>query len=147
MLPVKRNLLPTISRFFDDDWDSLFDFSNRNFSTTQTTLPSVNIKETSNEFVVEMAAPGMKKDDFQIELNNNVLTIKSETKNEKEEKDSENYTRREFSYQSFQRSFNLNNRVIDDSKIEAKYYNGILNILLPKKEEVKAKPTRQIEIV
>jgi HSP20 family protein len=147
MLPVKRNLLPTISRFFDDDWDSLFDFSNRNFSTTQTTLPSVNIKETSNEFVVEMAAPGMKKDDFQIELNNNVLTIKSETKNEKEEKDSENYTRREFSYQSFQRSFNLNNRVIDDSKIEAKYDNGILNILLPKKEEVKAKPTRQIEIV
>lgn len=147
MLPVKNSLLPTISRFFDDDWDTLFDWNNRNFSTTKTTLPSVNIKETSDEFIVEMAAPGMKKDDFQIELNNNVLTIKSETKTENEEKDDDNYTRKEFSYQSFQRSFNLNNRVIDDGKIEAKYENGILHIMLPKKEEAKEKPSRLIEVL
>jgi HSP20 family protein len=146
MLPVKNALLPTVSKFFDDDWNSLFDWTNRNFSTTATTLPQVNIKETGNEFIIEMAAPGMAKDDFQIELHNNMLTIKSELKKEKEEKEGENYTRREFSYQSFQRSFNLNNRVVDDTKISATYKEGILNLTLPKKEEAKIKPTRLIEI-
>lgn len=147
MLPVKNALLPTVSRFFDDDWNNLFDWNNRNFSNNYTTLPSVNIQENADEFVVEMAAPGMKKDDFQVELHNNVLTIKSEMKNERsEEEKNDNYTRREFSYQSFQRSFNLNNKVVDDSKIEAKYQDGILRLVLPKKEEAKEKPARLIKI-
>ncbi len=146
MLPVKSNLLPTLSRFFDDDWNNLFDWSNRNYSATQSTLPSVNIKENADNFVVEMATQGMKKEDFLIELHNNTLTIKSELKNESVTKENENYTRKEFSYQSFQRSFNLNNRVVDDANIEAKYENGILCLTLPKKEEAKEKPARMIQI-
>lgn len=146
MFPVKSSLLPTVSRFFDDDWNSLFDWTNRNFSNTATTLPSVNVKENDNEYIVEMAVPGMKKDDFQVVVNDNVLTIKSEVKNECEEKDGNNYTRKEFCYQSFQRSFNLNNNVVDDAKIKATYKDGILNITLPKKEEAKPKPIRNIKI-
>ena len=146
MLPVRSSLLPTVSRFFDDDWNTLFDWSNRNFSETSTTLPSVNIMQNDDEYLVEMAAPGMKKDDFQVELNNNVLTIRSEIKKENEEKEGEKYTRREFSYQSFQRSFTFNNDVVDDAKIKANYKDGILRISLPKKEEAKPKPVRTIKI-
>lgn len=146
MFPVKSNLLPTVSRFFDDDWNSLFDWSNRNFSSVQSTLPSVNIVESAEEFIVEMAAPGMKKEDFHIELNNNVLSISCESKNEKKEKEDENYYRREFSYQNFQRTFNLNHRVVDDARINAIYKDGILKLSLPKKEEAKTKPARQIKI-
>lgn len=146
MLPVKNSLLPTVSRFFDEDWNSLFDWTHRNFSSFQSTLPQVNIKETDENYIVEVAAPGMKKEDFQIELHNNVLTIKSEVKKESEDNTENQYTRREFSYQSFQRSFNLNNRVVDDSKINATYQDGILSLTLAKKEEAKAKPARLIEI-
>jgi HSP20 family protein len=145
MLPVRKSLLPTVSRFFDDDWNSLFDWSTRNFTDTASTLPSVNVKETSENFIVEVAAPGMRKEDFKIELENNVLTISSEVQHENEEKE-ENYTRREFSYQSFQRSFNLNNRVVDDANIVATYQDGILILTLPKKDEAKTKPSRLIEI-
>jgi HSP20 family protein len=93
-----------------------------------------------------MAAPGMRKDDFQIEVVNNVLTIKSEVKSESEQKEEDIYTRKEFSYQSFQRSFNLNNSVVDDAKIKATYKDGILSVTLPKKEEAKPKPPRAIKI-
>lgn len=145
MLPVKSNLLPTVSQFFENDWNTLFDWSNRNFTHQASTLPSVNVKETANEFVVEMAAPGMNKEDFKIELHNNILTIKSEV--EHSEKDIiDNYTRKEFSYQSFQRSFNLNHKVVNDASIEASYKDGVLQVHLPKKEEAKLKPARQIKI-
>lgn len=145
MLPVKRTLFPNVSRFFDDDWNTLFDWTSRNFSETSTTLPSVNVKETDEAFMVEMAAPGMKKDDFQIEIKDNVLTIKSELDEEKVE-ENKFYTRKEFSYQSFQRSFNLNHQVMDDAKIKASYQDGILHITIPKKEEAKPKPARVIKI-
>ncbi len=143
MLTVKRNLRPTISRFFDDDWNSLFDWSNRNFA--EDSLPAVNIKETADAFLVEMAAPGMNKEDFNVELNDNVLTIKCEAKHEGEVNEN-NYLRREFSYQTFQRTFNLNKHIVDDGQIQAKYENGILNLTLPKKEEAKEKAPRLIEI-
>ena len=91
-------------RFFEGD---MFDWTNRNFSDTNTTLPSVNIRESTEEFAVEMAAPGFSRDDFRIELNNNMLTISSEKKVENETKEGETFTRREFSYQSFCRSFSL----------------------------------------
>jgi HSP20 family protein len=146
MLPVKSSILPTVSRFFDDDWNLLFDWSNRNFSNTATTVPSVNVRENDDEYLVEMAVPGMKKEDFQIEVNNNVLTIRSEVKNEQEKKEGETYTRREFSYQSFYRSFNLNHQEVDESKIKATYKDGILSVALPKKEEAKPKPSRSIKI-
>ncbi len=106
-------------------------------------VPAVNIKEENDKFVLEMAAPGMKKDDFQINLDNYQLTISSEKKEEKKEKD-DNYTRREFLYSSFSRSFTLP-KSIDVEKIKADYKNGILNIVLPKKEE-ETKLTRQIKI-
>ncbi len=129
-------------RFFEGD---LSDWSNRNFSMTNTTLPSVNIKESPEGFEVEVAAPGFTKEEFIIELNNNILTVSSEKKAESETKENENFTRREFSYQSFCRSFTLPS-VVNSEQISARYDNGILRISIPKKEEAKAKPVRQIEI-
>lgn len=144
---IKReNYSPTWSGFFNDflnrDW---YDWSNQNFSLTNTTIPSVNIKENENEFEVEMAAPGMTKDDFKIELNNSVLTISSEKQNENQSKEGENITRREFSYQSFSRSFTLP-VIVETDKITAKYENGLLRVYIPKKEEAKPKPLKQIMV-
>jgi HSP20 family protein len=137
------NQMPALfDRFFEGD---LFDWSNRHFSDTNTTLPSVNIKESSEGFDVEMAAPGFSKDDFKIELNNDLLTISSEKKVENEEREGENFTRREFSYQSFSRSFTLPN-IVNGDKIAAKYENGILKVSIPKKEEAKPKPAKMIKI-
>jgi len=144
---VKReNYLPSWSNFFNDflnrDW---YDWSNQNYSITNTTIPSVNIKENENEFEVEMAAPGMAKDDFRIEINNNVLSISSEKQSEHESSDGKNVTRREFSYQSFSRSFTLP-AIVETDKISAKYTNGILRVNIPKKEEAKPKPLKQIQV-
>jgi HSP20 family protein len=144
---VKReNYLPTWSSFFNDylnrDW---YDWSNQNFSLTNTTIPSVNIKEMENEFVVDMAAPGMEKDDFSIELKNSLLTISSEKQTENHSGEENNVTRREFSYQSFSRSFSLPASVETD-KITAKYENGILHVIIPKKEEARPKPLKQIKV-
>ena len=137
------NQYPSLfDRFFDND---LFDWSNRNFSLTNTTLPSVNILEDENGFVVEMAAPSLEKGDFKIELNNNILTKSSEKKLENETKEGQRYTRREFSYQSFCRSFTLPDTAESDN-ISAKYENGVLKVSIPKKEEAKPRPMRQIEI-
>src|SRR3712207_1509114 len=110
MTLTKRNgnLVNSFPSILDDFFNrDLFVWNNSNFSTTGTTLPAVNVKETQDNFVVEMAAPGMNKEDFKVELNNNVLTISSEHKQENEEKENNRYTRKEFSYQSFQRSFQL----------------------------------------
>ncbi|QQS50906.1 MAG: Hsp20/alpha crystallin family protein [Bacteroidota bacterium] len=143
MTLAKLSNYPSLfDRFLDSD---LFDWSNRNFSNTNTTLPSVNIKESNDAFEVEMAAPGFKKDDFKIELNHDLLTISSEKKNENETKDGQQFSRREFSYQSFSRSFTLPNTA-DSEKIAARYENGLLNVIIPKKEEAKPKPARTIEI-
>jgi len=130
------------NRFFEND---LFDWSTRNFSNTNTTLPSVNIREDENGFEVDMAAPGFEKKDFKIELLNNLLTISSEKKVETETKEGQQFTRQEFSYQSFRRSFTLPNTV-EGEKIQAKYENGILKVAIPKREEAKPKPVKQIEI-
>ena len=130
------------NRFFEND---LFDWSTRNFSNTNTTLPSVNIREDENGFEVDMAAPCFEKKDFKIELLNNLLTISSEKKVETETKEGQQFTRQEFSYQSFSRSFTLPNTV-EGEKIQAKYENGILKVAIPKKEEAKPKPVKQIEI-
>ena len=131
-----------VDRFFGPD---LFDWSNRNFSNTNTTLPSVNIKESNEDFEVEVAAPGLSKNDFKIELNHDLLTISSEKENERETKEGQEFSLREFSYQSFSRSFTLPNTA-DSEKIGAKYENGILKVVIPKKEEAKPRPARTIEI-
>ncbi len=137
------NQYPTFfERFFDND---LFDWSNKNFSNTNTTLPAVNIKENANEFEVSMAAPGFNKSDFKIELKHNLLTIVSEKEVENETKENESFTRKEYSYQSFSRSFSLPHTA-DGEKIGAKYDNGILTVSIPKKEEAKPKAPKQISV-
>ena len=137
------NQLPSMfDRLFEGD---LFDWSNRNFSLTNTTLPSVNIKENSDEFKVEVAAPGFEKGDFKLELDHDVLTISSEKQMENETKEDERYSKREFSYQSFTRSFTLPHSA-DSERIDASYDKGILYVSIPKKEESKPKPSRMIEI-
>ncbi len=93
-----------------------------------------------------MAAPGMDKKDFKIELVNNMLTINSEKENQKEANDGNKYSRREFSYQSFQRSFHLSKDVVDVENISARYENGVLYVHIPKKEQAKQRPPRKIDI-
>lgn len=147
---MKRNgnLFKTFPALFNDDFFTrdLFNWGLSNNSNTGTTIPAVNIKETANSFEVEMAAPGMKKNDFKIELDSNVLTITSEKDMEQEQREGEKYSCKEFSYQSFQRTFTLPKEVVDDDKIEARYENGVLHLVIPKKEEAKQKPARMIEI-
>lgn len=149
MTLVKRNgsLLNQMPVLFDDLFNrDLFNWGNQNFSDTNTTVPAVNIKESAENYEVEVAAPGMTKKDFKVELDGNSLTISSERSTEKEEKDDELYSRKEFSYQSFQRTFTLQKDVMDIDKIQAKYENGLLHLLIPKKEEAKQKPPRLIQI-
>lgn len=135
-----RDMFPSVFHdFFDRD---LFDLTNTSFMNS--TLPAVNIHESKNEYLVEVAAPGMNKEDFKIELENNFLVISSE-KEEKKEEEGKEYTRKEFSYQSFKRSFSLP-KTIEDSKIQARYKDGVLKITLPKKEEAKEKPKKLISI-
>ena len=123
----------------------LLNWNNSNFSPTNTTLPAVNVRETDNDFQIEVAAPGLNKKDFQIKLEDNVMTISSERTSEKKEEADED-RRREFSYQSFQRSFTLDEKLVDGDKIAAKYSDGILYITVPKREEMKPKPPREIKI-
>ena len=144
MALVKRDDLwfPDITSIFDD-------FFGNNATTglsfaTGRSVPAVNIKENDKNFEVEVAAPGLDKKDFKVELENNVLTISAEKKEEKKEK-KDNYSRKEFSYESFERSFTLPQDIVDADKIKAKYDNGILRIEIPKKEE-KAKLSKVINI-
>jgi len=137
---------PTFPSLFDKFFEgNLMDWNNWNFSSTDTTLPAVNIKEDEDAYMIEVAAPGMAKDDFRINFDNGRLTVTSERKNEKKEKEGA-YSRKEFSYQSFQRSFTVPENMVNGDKISAVYKDGILNIELPKREEVKPKPAREIKI-
>ncbi|GAB3177396.1 Hsp20/alpha crystallin family protein [Telluribacter humicola] len=106
--------------------------------------PAVNVIEQPEGYRIEVAAPGLKRDDFKLDLNNNRLTISAQKEQNNEEKN-EKYTRREFKYSSFKRTFTLP-ATIDSERIAASYVDGILNIELPKREEAKVKPVRQIEI-
>ena len=147
MTLIKRtnNLFPSVPSFFDDFFvKDLMDWSNTN-NSYGTSLPAVNIKEDENGFNVEVAAPGLSKEDFKIEVEHDVLTISSEKELENETGES-NYTRREFQYSSFKRTFTLPENVVDVEKVKANYNNGVLNIHLPKREEVKPKPARTIKI-
>ncbi|MFV8224627.1 Hsp20/alpha crystallin family protein [Christiangramia aquimixticola] len=131
-----------IDDMFKNDWLG----GTTNVNSIGTSIPAVNIMETEDNFKVEVAAPGMSKEDFSIELDNDVLTISSEQKKENEEKDDEGrYTRKEFSYTNFKRAFSLPDSV-DSSQISASYNNGVLEIGLPKKEEARVQPKRLIEI-
>jgi len=106
--------------------------------------PAVNVRETETEFVIDVAVPGKKKEDIKIEVDKNVLTISSEEQTQHEEIN-ERYTRREFTYGSFRRSFTLPKTVSDD-QIQAAYEAGVLKLTLPKRLESLPKPKRTIEI-
>lgn len=136
--------MSTLSSLLNDIWnEDVPTVHTTNFHEGMT-LPKVNIKENAEGFHLEMAVPGFKKKDFNISVEKEELIISAEIKSEKEEAE-ENFTRREFGYGSFQRTFVLPETVNGD-KIEAKYEDGILNISIPKKEEAKPKPARIIKI-
>ncbi|MBT8265068.1 MAG: Hsp20/alpha crystallin family protein [Bacteroidia bacterium] len=136
--------LPTFSSWLDDIFESrLTPDLTSNFNRGMT-LPAVNVIDSTDDYVVEMAIPGMSKSDFDISLDNQILTISAEEKTTSEENE-EHYTRREFGYASFKRSFSLPDSV-ESEKIKAKYEDGILKVHLPKKEEAKKKPIRNIKI-
>ncbi|MBU4537653.1 MAG: Hsp20/alpha crystallin family protein [Weeksellaceae bacterium] len=127
------NLIRRNSFFDDFITKDLFEFKPR-FNQADLTLPSVNVKELDSGFEIHVAAPGIKKEDFKINLERDVLTISSEKQTENEEKDENGaFTRREFNYSSFSRSFTLP-EAADPEKIEAAYEDGILKITVPKKE-------------
>ena len=109
-------------------------------------VPAVNIKETSDYFLVEVAVPGMAKNDFKIELDDNTLTISSEKGNDSRNEEENEFIRQEFNFYSFYRTFHLAKEVVEVDKITAKYENGLLLLEIPKKEEVKRKPVRTIAI-
>ena len=108
------------------------------------TMPAVNIREGETHFTLELAVPGQKREDFNVEVDNDVLTISMESKDEKTEKEGE-YTRREFRYSAFRRAFTLP-ETVNQEDIRADYKDGILRFSLPKKEEALPKPKRLIEI-
>ncbi|TAN15296.1 MAG: Hsp20/alpha crystallin family protein [Chitinophagaceae bacterium] len=148
LLARTDSMLPSLTGWWNDFFtrDS-FDGGLPNFSSTRTSLPACNIRETGDNYEVEMAAPGMSKDDFKVTLDGNLLSISSEKSEQSEDNDDdEKYSRREFSYQAFQRTFQLPKEVVDADKIKARYENGILHLTIPKREEAKQKPPRLIEI-
>ncbi|MFM6924871.1 MAG: Hsp20/alpha crystallin family protein [Ferruginibacter sp.] len=107
-------------------------------------MPAVNITENKDEFQVSMAVPGMKKDDFRIDVDGNMLTISSKKEESKEEKDKK-FTRKEYNYSSFSRSFTLPEE-INKEKIEARYDDGVLKITLPRNEEAKKITSKHIDV-
>ncbi|MFP4488330.1 MAG: Hsp20/alpha crystallin family protein [Bacteroidales bacterium] len=132
-----------IDRFLEGN---LMDWNMSNFAELDSTLPAVNVRENDNEIFIDLAAPGLKKSDFNVSYDNGRLLISCEKKDEKTDKDGDRVTRREFNYQSFQRSFNIPENMVDADKINAKYNDGILHLTLPKREEVKPKPSKEIKI-
>ena len=144
MLPALRRGLSMpnlLDDFFGRDlMSNVFD------DHTGVSVPAVNVIENNDEFRIEVAAPGLDKKDFKIDLENNVLTISSEKEMKDEETDKNGkFMRREFSYSSFKRSFTMPQSVEAD-KINAKHKDGVLYISIPKKEEAKQKPPKQISI-
>jgi len=123
-------------RFFDSDVMKMM---------TNPGVPAVNIVENEKEFVVELAAPGLDKKDFNIAVENGVLTISAEKELEKEE-EKKNYTRKEYSFEQFARSFTLPENVSEE-KIKAHYEDGILKLQLAKKELTKVPPKKEIQVV
>ncbi|MDF1676924.1 MAG: Hsp20/alpha crystallin family protein [Vicingaceae bacterium] len=142
LIKRRENMFPTTwNDLFNDDF-----FRGHSLAKSDFTVPAVNIKENTDNYAIELAVPGKKKEDFNIELDNDLLTISSEDKSEStEENKDENYTKREFRYSSFSRSFTLPDAA-DGEKISANYKDGVLNVIIHKKDEAKVKAKRMIEI-
>ncbi len=140
-VPVRnRERMPMWSELIND----LFDDVVTTPDWKRATVPGVNIVETDENYRLEMAAPGLKKEDFKVSINNDILTVSTGKKSENTVKN-EKYTRKEFSYNSFLRSFTLP-EIVNMEQINANYENGIMTLVLPKKEEAKPKAPREIKI-
>ena len=133
---------PTVFEDFFKPWNEWFD--NGGLFGRTMNIPAVNITEQKNDYLVSLAVPGMKKEDFKIDVDGNMLTISSEKEETKEEKDKK-FTRKEYNYSSFSRSFTLPDEV-NKEKIDAKYEDGVLKISLPRREEVKKPTAKQIAV-
>lgn len=140
-----KTTFPTVPTLFDDLFmRDLFDWPVNKLNQKQS-IPAVNIHETDKIFVVDMAVPGMERKDFKVELDNGWLKISADKSINKEE-DDKAYSRKEFSYYSFERSFQLPDNMVVQDKISAKYKDGILSIEIPKSEQAILKPIKQIKI-
>ena len=139
----RNRLFTDFPLLFDDAFSkNFFEKQNRMFN-----VPAVNIKETDKSFELDLAVPGMDKKDFKIELKDGSITISAKHENKVEEtNEKERYSRREFSYQSFSRSFVLAEDLVDTEGINAKYENGILNVSIPKKSNTQINLSREIQI-
>jgi len=143
---IKRNEANWLPSVFDDMFKTDWLGGTTNVNSIGTSIPAVNIQETEDMFKVEVAAPGKTREDFNIELDNDVLTISAEEKKESETSEKNGrFTRKEFSYSNFKRAFSLPDTV-NSEEISASYENGVLMINLPKKDEAKVQPKRMIEI-
>ena len=143
---MKRNTDNWLPYIFDDMFKTDWMDNGNSFNRIGTSVPAVNIAEDDDSFTLEVAAPGKTRKDFNLELDNGVLTISSEEKKEEEKKDNNGrFTRREFSYSSFKRAFTLPDSV-DEEKIAANYKDGVLKVSLPKREDAKVQARRMIEI-
>jgi len=146
IVKFRPSLVNNVDSFFDDFFKSQFpSLSNTNLSDNRGTTPAVNVKETENDYQLEVAASGMDKKDFDVSVDNGTMTI-SAAKEQKDKHEEDGYTRKEFSYQSFHRSFTLP-KGADDGKIQAKYNDGILHVTLPKKPEAKPQPAKKIKVL
>lgn len=135
----RRHEFPLFPQLFDDFLTREIFNAPLNHSNFENTIPAVNVKETDAAYNLELAVPGMNKEDFKVNIENNVLTISAQRENKTEEKtDDGKYSRREFSYQSFKRAFSLPENSVEADNITASYKDGILYLSLPKKEAVKA---------
>lgn len=139
---TKNHFKPKANSFDNFLVNDLFNWSG--WLNESGTMPNVNVSETDEQFVVEMAAPGLKKEHFKVELENDTLKISASIE-ENVEDQKVNYTRKEFTYRSFSRSFHLPN-TIEPEKIGATYQDGILRLEIPKKEEAKKKAPKTIHI-
>ncbi|MGZ8559473.1 MAG: Hsp20/alpha crystallin family protein [Chitinophagaceae bacterium] len=134
--------MPYVFDDFFKPWNEWFD--NGGFLGRTMNVPAVNITEQKDEYLVSLAAPGLKKEDFKLDVDGNMLTISSEKEETREDKD-QRFTRKEYNYSSFSRSFTLPEE-INKEKIDAKYENGVLKISLPRKEEAKKPAAKQIAV-
>ena len=139
------DLMPSVFDDFFKPWNNWFEKPNGgSLWGNMLTIPAVNIIETKEEFKISLAVPGMKKDDFKIDVEGDMLTISAETKEEKEEKDKK-FTRKEFSFSSFTRSFTIPVGIKTD-KIDAHYVDGVLMLMLPKTEDIKKLEAKHIAV-
>jgi len=141
-LTKPSEMFPTVFEDFFKPWNEWFD--NGGLFGRTMNIPAVNITEQKNDYLVSLAVPGMKKEDFKIDIDGNMLTISSAKEETKEEKE-KRFTRKEYNYSSFSRSFTLPDEV-NREKIDAKYEDGVLKITLPRKEEVKNPAAKQIAV-